>query len=138
MLENKIYDLVLLDIMLPKIDGYELLKYIKQVSDIPIIFITAKTQTKDIINRIMKKEIPITRKLDRKGYIFNDDLEIVSVEAEVIQYLLEYCLNRKIEFGQEFGQQARAIYYDKDFVRRDGRKIGNMVEELYNEHFGIK
>ena len=27
----------------------ELLKYIKQVSDIPIIFITAKTQTKDII-----------------------------------------------------------------------------------------
>ena len=49
MLENKIYDLVLLDIMLPKIDGYELLKYIKQVSDIPIIFITAKTQTKDII-----------------------------------------------------------------------------------------
>lgn len=94
----------------------------------------SETQTKDIINRIMKKEIPITRKLDRKGYIFNDDLEIVSVEAEVIQYLLEYCLNRKIEFGQ----QARAIYYDKDFVRRDGRKIGNMVEELYNEHFGIK
>ena len=86
----------------------------------------------------MKKEIPITRKLDRKGYIFNDDLEIVSVDAEVIQYLLEYCLNRKIEFGQEFGQQARAIYYDKDFVRRDGRKIGNMVEELYNEHYGIK
>lgn len=98
----------------------------------------SETQTKDIINRIMKKEIPITRKLDRKGYIFNDDLEIVSVEAEVIQYLLEYCLNRKIEFGQEFGQQARAIYYDKDYIRQDGRKIGNMVEELYNEHFGIK
>lgn len=86
----------------------------------------------------MKKEIPITRKLERKGYIFNDDLEIVSVEAEVIQYLLEYCLNRKIEFGQEFGQQARAIYYDKNYIRQDGRKIGNMVEELYNEHYGIK
>ena len=98
----------------------------------------SETQTKDIINRIMKKEIPITRKLDRRGYIFIYYLEIVSVEAEVIQYLLEYCLNRKIEFGQEFGQQARAIYYDKNYVRRDGRKIGNIVEELYNEHYGIK
>lgn len=49
LIENKLYDLILLDIMLPKIDGYELLEYTKQVVDIPIIFITAKSQTKDII-----------------------------------------------------------------------------------------
>lgn len=48
-IEQKQYDLILLDIMLPKIDGYELLKYIKQIGDIPTIFITAKGQTKDKI-----------------------------------------------------------------------------------------
>lgn len=46
-IEKNQYDLILLDIMLPKIDGYELLEYIKQVGDIPTIFITAKGQTKD-------------------------------------------------------------------------------------------
>ncbi len=49
-LESKKYDLVLLDIMLPNVDGYELLKYIKQISEIPVIFLTAKNQTIDKIN----------------------------------------------------------------------------------------
>lgn len=49
LLEEKKYDLVLLDVMLPKIDGYELLEYIKQTTEIPVIFITAKSQTKDKI-----------------------------------------------------------------------------------------
>lgn len=40
------YDLILLDIMLPKFDGYELLEYAKQ-EDIPVIFITAKGELKD-------------------------------------------------------------------------------------------
>ncbi len=46
-IEQKSYDLVLLDIMLPKIDGFELLKYINQTKQIPVIFITAKSQVKD-------------------------------------------------------------------------------------------
>ena len=46
-IENKNYDLILLDIMIPKIDGYELLEYVKQITEIPIIFITAKNQIED-------------------------------------------------------------------------------------------
>ena len=49
LIESKNYDLILLDIMLPKIDGYELLEYIKQIKNIPTIFITAKNQTADKI-----------------------------------------------------------------------------------------
>ena len=48
-IENKNYDLILLDIMIPKIDGYELLEYVKQMLDTPIIFITAKNQIEDKI-----------------------------------------------------------------------------------------
>ena len=48
-IEKNQYDLILLDIMLPKVDGYELLEYNKQLSQIPTIFITAKSQTKDKI-----------------------------------------------------------------------------------------
>lgn len=45
-LESNIYDLVLLDIMLPEIDGYELLEYIKPTKT-PVIFITAKASLDD-------------------------------------------------------------------------------------------
>ncbi len=40
-IERTRFDLVLLDIMLPEIDGYELLEYIRPM-EIPVIFITAK------------------------------------------------------------------------------------------------
>lgn len=45
-LEETDYDLVLLDIMLPQIDGYELLEYIEPLG-IPVIFVTAKGSVKD-------------------------------------------------------------------------------------------
>ncbi len=46
LLETNLYDLVLLDIMLPEIDGYELLEYIKPTNT-PVIFITAKATLDD-------------------------------------------------------------------------------------------
>lgn len=45
-LESESFDLVLLDIMLPKIDGYELLEFVK-LYQIPVIFITAKSDVRD-------------------------------------------------------------------------------------------
>lgn len=41
---EKTYDLILLDIMLPKLNGYEVLEYAKSV-DIPVIFLTAMGET---------------------------------------------------------------------------------------------
>lgn len=46
LIETGKYDLILLDIMLPKFNGYELLDYAKTV-EVPVIFITAKGQLKD-------------------------------------------------------------------------------------------
>lgn len=39
-------DLILLDVMLPKISGYDILNYAKTI-DIPVIMITAKSETSD-------------------------------------------------------------------------------------------
>lgn len=46
LLEQNQYDLVLLDIMMPKIDGYELLQYLR-LTGTPCIFITAKGTVAD-------------------------------------------------------------------------------------------
>lgn len=45
-LEKETFDLILLDIMLPKINGYELMEYIEPLK-IPVIFITAKGSVQD-------------------------------------------------------------------------------------------
>lgn len=45
-IEETDYDLILLDIMLPEIDGYELMEYIEPMG-VPVIFITAKGSVRD-------------------------------------------------------------------------------------------
>ncbi len=46
LIEKNVYDLILLDIMLPGLNGYELFEYIKPMN-IPVIFITAKAALTD-------------------------------------------------------------------------------------------
>ncbi|MGX1983872.1 DNA-binding response OmpR family regulator [Thermolongibacillus altinsuensis] len=48
-LENNEADLVLLDIMMPELDGWETCKRIREFSNIPIIMVTARDQTSDIV-----------------------------------------------------------------------------------------
>lgn len=43
------YDLLLLDIMLPEVDGFEICKEIRRRSDVPIMFLTARTGQEDIL-----------------------------------------------------------------------------------------
>ncbi len=50
-LEQNIPDVILLDIMMPNVDGYETLKQIKQndqLKDTKVIFLSAKNKTTDI------------------------------------------------------------------------------------------
>ncbi|NFV11593.1 response regulator transcription factor [Clostridium sp. FAM 1755] len=46
---NEKYDLILLDIMLPKLNGMEVCRRIRQISDMAIIMLTAKDETTDIV-----------------------------------------------------------------------------------------
>jgi len=42
-------DLALLDIMMPDMDGWEICKRIREMSDVPIIFLTARSDVKDVV-----------------------------------------------------------------------------------------
>lgn len=46
---NNAIDLVLADVMMEKMDGYELVKEIRKVSDVPVIFVSAKNEDNDRI-----------------------------------------------------------------------------------------
>ena len=44
------YDMLLLDVMLPLMDGFEICKEVRRFSDVPIMFITARCDQSDILN----------------------------------------------------------------------------------------
>ncbi len=49
-LESNDYSLVILDLMIPKISGEEVLKQIREKSNLPVILVTAKVNEKDVLN----------------------------------------------------------------------------------------
>ena len=53
LIEEKDYDLALLDIMLPGLDGYELLDYLRP-QGVPVIFITAKGTVKERVEGLRR------------------------------------------------------------------------------------
>ncbi len=46
--ENKI-DIVILDVMMPVMDGYETLKELRKISNVPIVMLTAKSEEYDVL-----------------------------------------------------------------------------------------
>ena len=72
LIDHNLFALILLDIMLPKIDGYELMEYIRPL-EIPVIFLTAKSDVKDRVKGL---------KLGAEDYIVKP-FEIIELVARV-------------------------------------------------------
>lgn len=49
MIKNKEYDIILLDVMLPKLNGFEVCQQVREFSGIPIVMLTAKGEDMDKI-----------------------------------------------------------------------------------------
>ncbi|MDP5277057.1 response regulator transcription factor [Chengkuizengella axinellae] len=49
LLEKNSFDLVLLDIMMPELDGWDTAKLIREVSNVPIIMLTARDQSAEMV-----------------------------------------------------------------------------------------
>jgi two-component system, OmpR family, response regulator MtrA len=43
------FDLILLDVMLPRLDGYEVCRQIRRTSTVPVVMLTARADTMDVI-----------------------------------------------------------------------------------------
>lgn len=85
LLENNRYDLVLLDVMLPGFDGFELMEYIRPM-EIPVIFITARNAVSDRVKGL---------KAGAEDYIVKP-FEIVELLARVDVVLRRYNKSKKI------------------------------------------
>lgn len=125
LIEKETFDLILLDIMLPGIDGFELMDYI-QSTGVPVIFLTAKSAVADRVKGLrMGAEDYIVKPFDvlellarvdgvlrRHGKLQTciriGDLEINTVSMKVWRSGVEITLTRKeyellLLFAQNIG-----------------------------------
>ena len=47
-------DLILLDVMMPDLDGFEVLEMIREISSVPVIMLTAKSEEDDRVHGLEK------------------------------------------------------------------------------------
>ena len=113
LLEKEGYDLVLLDIMLPKVSGYELLDFIKPLG-IPVIFLTAKGTMADKVKGL---------RLGADDYLVKP-FEIVELLARVEAVLRRY--HKKDRF-----LCAGSVVIDTESrtVTRDGAEVSLTLKE---------
>ena len=114
LIESSRYDLILLDIMLPEIDGYELLEYIKPTGT-PVIFITAKGTTGDKIKGL---------KLGAEDYLVKP-FQIGELLARV-----EVVLRRYGKSDKQLTFKDVAINLDSRQVTKNGQVIDFTVKEF--------
>ena len=111
LLEHSRFDLILLDIMLPEIDGFELMEYIRP-TEIPVIFITAKARVEDKVKGL---------RLGAEDYIVKP-FGIKELCARVRAVL------RRTARSQEPEQKLEAGTLQVDIARHTVTKNGTKIE----------
>ncbi|MCD8241991.1 MAG: response regulator transcription factor [Lachnospiraceae bacterium] len=106
-MEKGHYDLVLLDIMLPKVNGYELMEYAKTLN-LPVIFITAMDSTENKVKGL---------KMGAEDYIAKP-FEIVELLARV-----ETVLRRYNKLGRTIQILDVEIDLDSRIVTQNGQQV---------------
>lgn len=103
---NKDVKLILLDVMMPKMDGFEVLEAIRQYSKVPVMMLTARSEERDELEGY---------KLGVDEYItkpFSPKILVARVEA-VLRRTVGEAEDRLIAGAIEIDKVARSVYIDK-------------------------
>lgn len=104
---NNAYDMILLDVMLPKMDGFEVCQQIREFSNVPIVMLTAKG---DDMDKILGLDY------GADDYI-TKPFNILEVKARI------KAIMRRVGRKQEDGNEARLIESRDMKLDCDGRRV---------------
>ena len=114
LIDNNVYDLILLDVMLPEVDGFELMEYIRPLG-IPVIFLTAMDKLQDRVKGL---------KMGAEDYIVKP-FEVAELIARV-----EVVLRRYNKTEDVFELNVLVVDASAMSVRRDGKEINLTPKEF--------
>lgn len=108
---NDSIDLIILDVMLPKLDGFTVLRRIRKKSNIPVIMVTARSDEEDVL---MGYELKVDDYVTKP---FSS--EILLAKAKVLLSRIEAMTSNAKEKGQE------------DILEYNGVKLDKLKREVY-------
>jgi two-component system KDP operon response regulator KdpE len=113
-LRDSLPDLVLLDVMLPDLDGFEVLKMIREVSSVPVIMLTAKGEEDDRVRGLeLGADDYVTKPFSPRELVSR--VRAVLRRAESVSSgpheLIEVDNRLKIDFGR------REVWVDSSLVK---------------------
>lgn len=135
-------DLILLDIMLPKINGYEICRLIReQKLDMPIIMLTAKGEESDIVlglnlgaDDYVTKPFSIKELLARAAAFLRRAKKEVQDIHEFGCYRLDISARRLTRKGKEIELSPKEFDLLAFFIKRQGRALTR--DEILNAVWG--
>ncbi len=129
LIEDNVYDLILLDIMLPKIDGYELLDYILPLG-MPVIFITAKNDINERIRGL---------KLGADDYI-SKPFQVGELLARVEAVLRRFGKSeRKIElYGVTIDLNSREVRKNGQLIDLTVKEFELLIQLIHNKNVALR
>lgn len=124
-LQNNKVDLILLDIMMPVLDGWETAKEIRKISQVPIIMLTARDTSKDMVKGL---------NIGADDYItkpFDEEILIARINA-----MLRRTNNKKsIEmYGLVWDQSNHSMYFKKEAIDLTPKEFEMIGLLMKNKH----
>jgi len=136
------YDLVLLDIMIPKVNGYEICRAIRESGvATPIIMLTAKGEEEDIIlglnlgaDDYVTKPFRIRELLARANSFLRRHKMSASEVHRFGEYEMNLSTHKLLRNGQEIDLTAKEFCLLAHFLARQGRALTR--DEILNAVWG--
>ena len=133
------YQLILLDVMMPGIDGFDLCRRIREKVDCPILFLTAKTEEKDVMTGLgAGGEVRFSMQ-ERKIYVQEHELVFTKAEYTICEFLAlnhgqvfsKECILEHV-FGFDGDSNSSAITEHVKNIRAKFQKFGiNPIETVW-------
>lgn len=141
--ENITYDLIILDVMLPEVSGFKLCEIIRQKSNVPILFLSAKGTTQDRIqglklgaNDYLAKPFDLEELLLRVNVLthskLNTDLQEFKITNKLIDFLSFQVKNEEGIILYEFSKKEMSLL--EFFIKNEGRVVSR--DELLDNVWG--
>jgi two-component system, NtrC family, sensor kinase len=133
-------DLILLDVMMPEMDGYEVCEKLKQsdsLKDVPVIFLTAKNQAEDIVKGFEVGAIDYINKpfnpQELKARV-NTHLQLKAVQTQLVQSEKMAGLGTLVAgVAHEINNPVNFVHMNTQNLKSDIQKHKDFLYELLEE-----
>lgn len=127
--QNKI-NLILLDVMMPKLDGWSVLRQIRQKSNVPIIMLTARGEEQD---ELFGFELGVDEYISKP---FSPKILVARVEA-ILKRTQSVEKEEKDYGGIKIDKEGRTIYIDDVPLELSLREYELLVYLIENENIAL-